>query len=251
MDETEKGKEIQMQNNLMRRGLLAELPGWAEIDPKIQNMLEAEAQALHVDLGNIVTSRLDAGYRLSRIQAELAPRRVFNKFLQLANLKRSWANNQMQAAKNAKESGLLPELALKVAASRNMPMLGIDPKQPLGVYTSIVKRNPAPRTEDTHKLNLWLDEIEELRKRRERNEVPKSQQEDPEVLLKMCYRFINVRMRKLPRNSKSRRAFIDKLFGYVLADLGVSSDVSFSPQARPQDFEPVVGRPVKIIEAAA
>jgi hypothetical protein len=176
---------------------------------------------------------------------------MFGKFLKLVNLKRSWAYSQIQASKNARESGLLPELALKIAAARNIPMLGIDPKMPLGVYTSIVKRNPPPRTEDSHKLNLWLDEVEELRKRRERNEVPKSIQEDPEVLLKMCYRYINVRMRKLPRNSKTRRAFIDKLFGYVLADLGVSSDVSFSPQARPQDFEPVVGRPVKIIEAAA
>lgn len=241
----------QNSNNLMRKSLLSALPGWSDLDQKTQTMLETETQALNSAMSNIVMSRLSAGEHLTRVQAELAPRRLFFKYLQLVNLKRSWANNQIQAARNAKESGLLPELALRVAAARNMPMLGIDPKQPLGVYTSIVKRNPAPRTEDTHKLNLWLDEVEELRKRRERNEVPRSHQEDPEVLLKACYRFINVRMRKLPRNSKTRRAFVDKLFGYVLADLGVSSDISFSPQARPQDFEPIVGRPAKTIEAAA
>lgn len=239
-----------MQNNLMRRSLLSELPGWSKLDTKVQTMLETETQALGAALSSVVTSRLDAGEHLSKVQAELEPRRMFGKYLKLVNLKRSWAYNQIYASKNAKNSGLLPELALRVAAARNIPMLGIDPKQPLGVYTSIVKRNPPPRTEDAHKMHLWLDEVEELRKRRERNEVPHAKpSDDPEVLLKACYRFINVRMRKLPRNSKSRRAWIDKLFGYVLADLGVSSDVSFSPQARPQDFEPIVGRPAtKIID---
>lgn len=240
---------MQQNSNLMRRSLLSALPGWSDLDQKTQTILETETQALGAALSNVVTSRLAAGEHLARVQAELAPRRLFFKYLKLVNLKRSWANNQIQAARNAKDSGLLPELALKVAAARNMPMMGIDPKLPLGVYTSIVKRNPPPKTEDTHKLNLWLDEVEELRKRRERNEIPYAKSEDPEVLLKACYRFINVRMRKLPRNSKTRRAFVDKLFGYVLADLGISSDVSFSPQARPQDFEPIVGRP-KIIEAA-
>lgn len=235
----------------MRKSLLSALPGWSELDPKTQAMLETETQALGAALSNVVTSRLDAGEHLAKVQAELEPRRMFGKYMKLCNLKRSWVYNQIQASRNAKESGLLPEMVLRVAAARNIPMLGIDPKAPLGVYTSIVKRNPPPRTEDAHKLNLWLDEVEDLRKRRERNEVPKSQQEDPEVLLKSCYRFINVRMRKLPRNGKSRRAWVDRLFGHVLADLGISGDVSFSPHAAPQDFKPVVGRPPKVIESSA
>lgn len=242
---------MQTQNNLMRRSLLSALPGWSDLDPKIQTALETETQALGAALSNVVTSRLDAGVHLAKIQAELEPRRMFGKFLKLVNLKRSWAYNQIQASRNARDSGLLPEMVLKVAAARNIPMLGIDPKMPLGVYTAIVKRNPPPRTEDAHKLNLWLDEVEELRKRRERNEVPYAKSEDPEVLLKACYRFINVRMRKLPRNSKTRRAWVDRLFGHVLADLGISSDVSFSPHAAPEDFKPVVGRPPKIIDQSA
>lgn len=231
-----------MSTEIVLNSILTNLPGWDGLEKKDQIVVERETRLLSEDLKGYGRSRLAIGERLTNIQGKV-PKGMFVRFLDAVNLKRSWAYNQMTAYRNAAK--WLPKPVVDAAMSRNMNMLGITDEKPLGVYTDVVKRVPPPKTDDLAKIHNWLDNVEESRKRIQvrRSSRIEIVEDDPEVLLKQSYRYVVTRLNKLPSRGRARRAFLEALFGMLLSELGVSQGQTFEPQAIPEGFRAVVGRP--------
>lgn len=235
-----------MSNELVPVNVLLTLQGWTALTAREQALVEKETKALGEALIGYGRSRLAIGEHLTRVREVLEPKQLFSKYLVAYNLKRSTAYKHITAYENASKS--LPEPFLRVAMARNMNMLGDSPEKPLGIYTDVTKRLPPPRTEDPRKIHEYLDTVEEARLRKKRN-VRKSKVDeieyDADTLLKECYRFVDIRLQKLPARGRARRQWMDRLVGMMLTRIGVSGSHSFEAEAVPEDFIAVVGRPRK------
>jgi hypothetical protein len=226
--------------------LLTTLPGWDTMPRKDQIYLEKETRALGSALHDFGQSRLAIGERLSNIQERL-PKGMFTSYLKTFHFKRSTAYKHITSYKNAVQ--WMPDPILKVAMERNMPLLGEKDDEPLGVYTVSAKRLPPPKTEDKNKINQYLDTLEEDARKRSNRPKKAGVTESEDDLLKQAYRFIAGRLEKV--TARRKRQFIGRLAGMLLSDIGVSQAQSFDPEAVPEEFVPVVGRPRKEQEEAA
>lgn len=225
-------------------GLLNTLPGWENLQRKDQIAVERATKTLEGVLMDYGRSRLAIGEQLSVIQEKLQSTNMFSKYLETFHFKRSTAYKAIKEYSNAVQ--WLPEPVLRRAMSRNMPMLGAEQERPLGVYTDPVKRLPPPDTEEPKVIDQWLDTIEQARIRADsRSKKFIEVEADFEALLIQAYRFASLRINKLPKGSKIRRQFLDKLVGMLLAELGIASGQTFEPEAIPEGYRAEVGRPRK------
>lgn len=228
--------------------ILKTLPGWDALNKRDQALIEKETLDLSEAIMGLGRSKLAIGEHLMRVQEKLEPLRMFTRYLDAYNLKKSTAYNHITAFKNATQ--WLPKPVLDAAIVRNMSIIGIKEDKPLGIYTDAVKRIPPPATNDPKKIAEYLDSVEASQKRTDgRSKRMAEVEEDPEVLLKQAYRFVVSRLNKLPSRGKARRSFIEQLAGMMISELGVSSSLSFMPEAIPHGFRAEVGRP-RIIAAA-
>lgn len=225
------------KNDLLPVGVLSTLAGWSDLDADVQKVVETETQQLGQAFDGLVRSRLAVGEHLTRIHTILEPKRMFSQYCDLVRLRRSVAYNALTGYANATKS--LPAPVLRVATTQGVNMLGISEDRPLGRYTEAVRKLPPPHTTDTAKIVEWLDQVEVIR----RKQVQKQAQQEPdaEVLLKEAYRFVIGKIDRVP--ARRRRAWFERLVGMGLARIGVGQPQSFGPEAPPEEFIPVVGRP--------
>lgn len=205
------------------------------------------------------TASLAIGKHLADIQETLTKVNGFYKYLKLFKINPKKAYRYMDSYRNAAHA--LPENILKVAITRGLPIISWDKKKPLGEYTLAVRQFPPPRNPDVVKANDYVDEIEKFTKER-KTKLRKAggkkadmehepEMGDPDVLLKSAYRGINLMFKRVPGNTRSKRIWVDKLVGMLLADLGVASAQTFEPTNVPEDFRAVRGRPKLEAEAAS
>lgn len=225
------------KSDLLPVGVLSTLPGWSDLDASTQKTVELETRQLEQSYDGLVRSRLAVGEHLTRIHGLLEPMRLFSRFCDLYGIPRSHAYNAITAYANAAKR--LPEPVLRVVSARGVNMLGISEDRPLGKYSDAVKRLPPPNTQDTAKIVSWLEEVETLR--RKQKQKLSLIEPDPEVLLKEAYRVVVSKLERVP--GRRRRAWIGRLVGMSLTKIGVASSQSFEPEAPPEDFIAVVGRP--------
>lgn len=229
--------KTERKQDLLPVSVLSTLPGWSDLDAGVRKTIETETQQVGQALDGLVRSRLAVGEHLTRIHEILEPRRMFSGFCDHVRLRRSVAYNAMLGYANAKT--ILPESVLRVAASRGVKMLGIHESRPLGVYTDAVKKFPPPNTHDTAKIVEWLDAVESLR--RKQSQKLRAAEPDPDELLKEAYRFLANKIERVP--GRKKRAWFGQLVGFGLVQLGISNATRFEPEAPPEDFRAVVGRP--------
>lgn len=223
-------------------GVLKGIPGWENLDKKDQIMVEKETRGLSDAIMGFGRSKLAIGQHLAAVQEKLEPLRMFTKYLAAYNLKKSTAYNHITAYNNART--WLPAPVLEAAMLRNMSIIGVKEDKPLGIYTNAVKRIPPPNTNDPKKIADYLDSVQIAQQKADgRSRKMEDVEVDHEVLLKSAYRFVISRVNKLPTRGKARRAFMDQLVGMLLSDIGVASDITFSPEAVPDGFRAEVGRP--------
>lgn len=226
---------------------LSSLSGWERLESHDQKAVQAETKALAEALIGFGFSKLSVGEHLTKIREVLEPKRMFISFLRRFNFSQRTAYRYIQGYENARQR--LPEPVLKAAMARGYNVIGHTDDKPLGAYTDAIKRLPPPRTQDPAKISVYLDEVEEARRRSGQRRAKREKQAetemvyDSDVLLKECYRFIDSRFKRLPHTKKVRSAWVERLIGMVLTDLGSSTAQSFSPVAVPQDFRAVRGRP--------
>lgn len=229
--------------------LLMTLPGWDNLSRKDQIFIEKETRALGDSLADYGRSRLSIGERLSNVQSRMG-RGMFAKYLKAYHFKRSTAYATIKAFNNAVQN--LPEAVLKIAMARNMPILGESDEAPLGSYSKAARRLPPPDSKDPIVINQYLDSLESAKTKDDgRSKRMKEIDADPEETAKKCYRAIVSFIRRLPSTGDNRKdkrdqiSFAENVFGMVFADLGMSSAKLIEPQAAPQGYQAVVGRPSK------
>lgn len=193
-------------------------------------------------------SKLAVGEHLAKLQAVLEPHNLFGRFLKNFHFSKRTAYRYIAGFNNAKAR--LPQTVLDAAMARGVNIVGDTETKPLGVYTDAVAKLPPPSTATEEQANTWLNQLEQVRKESKGLFVVPVPQ-DPQTLLKECYRFVALRYKRLPNNSKSRANWVRSLVGMLLADLGVSGDQTFAPHAAPESFKIGRGRPTQQTQVAS
>lgn len=213
---------------------LVAIKGWDKLDHKAQTMLMTETTALKGAAEGFFRSGLSVGEHLTKVKEILEPRRMFSRYLRSYNFNRARAYTLVENYKLA--TSRYSETTVRIAAERNIKINS-------EAFTIVAKQYPEPKNADERQRAAWLVKTKELVARREANEIPRHNSGDPEHLLRVTYRYASLRFKKLPKNSKTRRAWVEGLIGMMLTDLGVGSALTFEPRAIPDDFRAVVGRP--------
>lgn len=222
------------------------LSWWKKLNDDEQSAVMQEGRLLAQALLDFGKSKLAVGEHLAKLQGLLEPHNLFGRFLKNFHFSKRTAYRYIAGYNNAKAR--LPETVLKAAMARGVNLVGDTEMKPLGVYTDAVAKLPPPTQATEEQANTWLNQIEQVRKETRAAAagggmftVPVPQ--DPQTLLKECYRFVSLRYKRLPNNSKTRANWVRSLVGMILADLGVSGEQTFAPHAAPEDFRAQRGRP--------
>jgi hypothetical protein len=210
-----------------------------------QVVLQTEGEALATAMLIQGFSRLAIGAHLIKVQAILEPHGRFGRFLRRFRFTARTAYRYIQRYENA--SANLPDAILKAAMLRGIDISGESPEAPLGKYTTAAKRLPPPSEPTPDQAATWLDQVVAVQKAevidRSTPELVAPVPQDPDTLLKECYRFVSIRYKKLPIGSKVRSRWVHQLTGMLMTELGVSHPQPISPIAVPDDFRVGRGRP--------
>lgn len=210
---------------------------------------KAEMEAITVRLYhaavNMVKGRLAVGKELLAAQEALASKLHFSAYLRIHKFSRSTAYDIMEGYKRT--ATRLPEPYIDRAIVRGMPMIGSKKDKPLGRYTEVVSRLPAPRdTSNIQAMDAWLDSAEEATARKEKRKakiLEMTEPADTDLLLKETFQYVNRNINKLPSRGKARRNFLETLTSMLMAHIGISTSLTFSPEAPPAHFTAGRGRP--------
>lgn len=206
-----------------------------------------------------------------------APPGKVNAFLRALDIKMSERHLRRYASGYNYIAGNLPELVIREAASRNMPLIGTGSnleKQPFGRYTAAIGIVGLPKKRaDEWEAKRWLDQVEarhkggndlkkdghklkpkklhlksvvELKEERNKKKTVRVEgtshvESEIETQLEIAFRTARSCLRKI--TSRQKRSFLDKHVGHLLTELGVSNLQSFSPVAVPSHFRTERGRP--------
>jgi hypothetical protein len=227
---------------------------WFEkLTPEEKNAVQAEGRALSQALLQYGRSRLAIGEHLSKLQAILEPHSMFSRFLKTFHFNKRTAYRYIAGYNNAKAK--LPEPILKAAMARGVNLIGDNEMKPLGIYTAAAAKLPPPSNPTDTQATTWLDQIEQVRRdtRAEEHTLDAGltliTNQDPQTLLREVYRFVNLRYRRLPNNSKTRTSWVRSLVGMLLSDLGMSTQQTFAPAPIPEGFKAERGRPAAVVHA--
>ena len=224
------------------------LAWWEKLNQEEQNVVLQEGRALGSAMLQYGTSRLAIGEHLAKLQGILEPHNLFGRFLKNFHFNKRTAYRYIAGYKNAQ--GRLPDTVLKAAIVRGMNIIGDSDIRPLGIYTQAVEKLPPPKDATEEQARTYLDQLDIVRKQDRPALFTMPEPQDPQTLLKECYRFVSLRYKRLPTSSKTRSAWVRQLVGMLLVDLGVSGQQTFAPQAIPDDFKKQRGRPVAAIASA-
>jgi hypothetical protein len=221
-----------------------------------QKEVLSESKKLAVAMVANVESRIAIGQHLVRLQEILTPYGVYQRFLRSFHFSLRTALRYVAAYKNAKAG--LPDNVLKVAVSRGVNIMGENEQKPFGQYTEVVKQLPPPQAATPEQANAWVDAIENARKQQRSQTaaavaggeilgvvVP----QDPQTLLKECYRFVTLRFSRLPQNANTRKKWMRQLVGMELTLAGEPA-TQFTPVPVPEDFTVTRGRPRNLAATA-
>jgi hypothetical protein len=227
------------------------LAWWEKLKQEEQTVVVHEGRLLAQAMLDHGKSRLAIGEHLEKLQAVLEPHNLFGKFLKNYHFSKRTAYRYIAGFKNAKAR--LPETVLKAAMARGVDIIGDTETKPLGKYTDAVAKLPVPKEATEIQANTYLNQLEQVRKETASSagqmfSVPVPQ--DPQTLLKECYRFVSLRYKRLPTGGKVRQRWVQSLVGMILADLGVSGQQTFVPQAAPESFQAQRGRPTLAVASA-
>lgn len=244
---------------LIHKDKVKQLKAYGKMKPTEQQELVEETRNLGAAFLAHGSSGLAIGQHLTNVQKLLTPYNAFYKFLATFHLSQKTAYRYLNGFTNAEKA--FPESVLKAAMARGLKIYSDDKTRPLGNYTEAVKILPPPRgNPDAERANLYIDQLESTRKERKkrlnkRHGKGASKREeadavalDPNVVLKQAYRTFAVLVKRLSSNGRTRRAWLDKLVGLQMTELGIASAIQFEPSAIPEDFRAKRGRPTLVKE---
>lgn len=232
---------------------LRSMPGYEEWSKAKKTEMEAITLRLYHAAVGLVKSRLSVGKELSAARDALASKMKFSRYLRVNGfLAKSTAYQLMDGYKAASEN--LPQPIIERAIVRGMPLIGSEKDKPLGRYTESHRRLPPPRDlSNDLKIDTYLDSLhEDMVRRDKRSKASKilemSEPVDTDLLLKETFQYVNRNINKLPSRGKARRSFLESLTSMMMAHMGISTSLTFSPEAPPANFTAGRGRPSLSLE---
>jgi len=227
------------------------LAWWEKLNKEEQNVVVNEGRKLARAMLAHGQSRLAIGEHLSKLQSVLEPHNIFGRFLKNFHFSKRTAYRYIKGFQNAQ--AMLPAPILKAAMAKGVNIIGDTDFKPLGIYTDAVKKLPVPKDATEEQATTYLTQLENVRKELKPTGaafvMPEPQ--DPTTLLKECYRFVSLRYKRLPTNHKTRASWVRNLVGMILSELGVSGSQTYAPQAVPEEFKALRGRPSQQVAASA
>lgn len=227
---------------------LTALPWWAKVEAGDQKVVLTEAEALARQLYVNGQSRLAIGMHLEAIRTKLEPYGLFGRFLNYFNIKRTIAYRRMAEYKNSK--AILPAPVLEAAMARNINILGEKEDQPLGVYTNAVKALPFPTNPTREQATVYLDQLEDVRKKMGREHAAVAADVTPadaEEVTKEVFKFASNQIRKV--EAAAQVTVLQNIVGMLLTKFEQKA-TKFTPKPIPEGFDVGRGRP-KATGAAA
>lgn len=200
--------------------------GWSKLQPKEQQLIKKETEAVTEALAQEGQSKISIGESLSAIRGVLQPKHMWVAFLdQRFHMSRATAYRYIEEYERVAKA--LPRKVLSIARERGFK-----------IKAGAVAQNPPPVTTDVGAIIHYLERLERP------VVVNPVKTEDTDMLLKECVNFVRTRFQRLPNNQRTKATFITSLIGMMLSTFGISSQVAYSPMAVPSHFKPnPIGRP--------
>lgn len=225
---------------------LTELPFWDELKPREQDQLVEQSRELNAARVIHGASGMALGERLSAIHGLLDGHEgAFARFCKSIYVPIVSAYRYINAYEEA--ASMFSEPVLRAAMVRGMTLPG--------KYAEAIEKLPPPHRIPEEEAVDYLDKVVEKRKEISRNrregklgprevtpeETVESIRRDPNFIKMQAYRLVKNGIKTL--NSKQKRRFIESLTGMLLTEIGISMQITFSPEAIPDQFRQGRGRP--------
>lgn len=226
------------KTQLVSKDFFTSLPYWDRLERDEQADVERETKGLAAAFAGHVMTRTAMGEHLANLQTLLEGKRLFRTHLEQLHFSYRTAYRYIEAFKAVKER--VPDYALRLAAARGIDLVGYHAKEPFGPYTNIMKRLPPPTIEA--KVPEWLDKLEEEKARQPRRRS-RGRSVDPDARMKSAFRSCLNQFSKMD-TGRERTRWAQRLIGCLLAEFNLPA-ARYEPEAAPEGFHPVLGRPKK------
>jgi hypothetical protein len=236
---------LQTKNNLIPTTAFTQLPYWKMLNADEQKVVERESQELARAMFHEGASKLEQGRHLAELQETLEPYRVFVRHLRQFKFSIKSAYRYIAYYNNAKRR--YPESVLQAILARGIDAIGDSVEQPFGKYTPVIKALPIPKNADKYEIENWVNRVEEKYKEYRsdlRQGMPMglmAGNPTPDTLMKTAFRHVRMRFKRVPKGQQ--QAWLKKLTGYLLAELGADSPVTINPTEAPEEFRRGPGKP--------
>lgn len=238
-------QQIQTKASLIPATAFTQLPYWKVLTEEDKKIVERESQELARAMFHEGASKLEQGRHLVELRKRLEPYRVFVRHLRAFKMSFKTAYRYISAYENAKKR--FPEPVLQAVLARGLEMVGESAERPYGKYTPVVKLLPPPRTGDKYQIQEWVDKVEEKYKKM-RGDMRAGmlldydhQHPETNALVKAAFRHVRIQFRRIPGDQKKKA--MRELFGYLMAEFGVTSPIEVRPSEAPDEFRRGPGKP--------
>lgn len=237
---------------LVPKDFLVGLPFWADLARDEQTAVERETKGLAAEMANQVMSRFRTGEHLLSLQAVLQGR--FRAYLGGLRFSYRTAYRYMELVKIIRKGGSsgngggslgISETVVRIAAARGVDLVGHTPARPFGPYTEPIKKlGPPPK--DEAGIPGWIEAVET-----ERQALPRKGRRKaaigPDARMIRAFREASGQWGQV--GAGRRGAWAVKLVGILMAEFGLPKG-SVAPEAVPEGFRAVLGRPRREVGAA-
>lgn len=209
-----------------------------------QKVVETESTELLHAMSGFGNARIAIGEHLSRIKDVLTPHNVYGRYfaaarkLGLFTMNIRTADRYVAGYRNAK--ALLPKPIVNLALERGVNIIGDTEQKPFGQYTDAVRQLPPPTKPTEEQARVWLNQVEDVRKKSRAVAGFSIVPQDPGTLLQQCYRFVALRYKKLPHTKRVRDNWVRSLMGMLATEFSVTAVYQ---TAIPEEFRTQRGRP--------
>lgn len=214
-------------NNVTR---LDDLRGWSKLEKSKQQIVRHANQAALEAFHQEKESRLEVGKNLLEIREILKPRNMWIAYLKEC-FDMSQASGYRYIEEYVEARKQLPKPVLEIVARR-----AYRPAQIKRIVENFHHQKPMT---DPIKIGRYLDKLE-------RTPAPVVEPEivyNPDTILRECVNFISNRFERLPRSMRTKIARV--FIGMIMTKFGFGAVQSFEPEAIPETFRAVRGRPTK------
>lgn len=206
---------------------LASLDGWDALQKEEQTTIQSLTELALQDLETEHKSRLSFGTHLITLNDILRPQGMWKAYLHSTfSMSQASAYRYMDLAKAVQER--LPDHLRELAIRR-----GVD------IRPRALKMVPVVKSDDPKKIEAYFEKIS--------RPAPRviAITDNLDQITKDCVHYTLTRIKRLPKNSRTKANFLRSYVGILISELGIESKQTFEPVEMPEQYRVLRGRPRK------